>query len=115
MILPLPPLELIALVSRFPPELLYALAGIWVSMIGLRGVLAEDNYYCKIVAVNIMGSGIFLLLGALARRAPEGPPDPISHGMVLTGIVVAVSVTALMLALVGYLHDRGDEDGEDAP
>ena len=97
-----------------PPAMLYALAGIWITVIGLRGVLAEDNGFRKIVAVNIFGSGVFLVLVALARRAPEGPPDPIPHGMVLTGIVVAVSATALMLALLGHLHDvGGDEPGED--
>lgn len=106
---------LVAAVHRFPPELLYALAGIWVAMIGLRGVLAEDHYYRKIIAANILGSGVFLLLVALARRAPDGPPDPVPHGMVLTGIVVAVSATALMLALVGYLHDQEDQDGGDDP
>ena len=99
-----------------PPALLYALAGVWIVVIGLRGVLAEDDFFRKIIASNILGSGVFLILVALARRAPEGPPDPVPHGMILTGIVVAVSATALMLALLGHLNDLGDPpEEEDAP
>lgn len=95
-----------------PSALLYALAGVWISMIGLRGVLAEEEWFRKIVGANILGSGVFLLLVALARRAPEGPPDPIPHGMILTGLVVAVSATGLMLALLGFLHDQNKTDEE---
>lgn len=94
-----------------PGALLYALAGIWITVIGLRGILAEEEMFRKIVGANVMGSGVFLLLVALARRAPDGPPDPVPHGMILTGLVVAVSATALMLALLGFLNDR--ENGED--
>lgn len=95
-----------------PGALLYALAGVWITVIGLRGVLAEENYFRKIVGANIMGSGVFLLLVALARRAPDGPPDPVPHGMILTGLVVAVSATALMLALLGFLKDREHEEDD---
>lgn len=94
-----------------PGALLYALVGVWISVIGLRGVLAEEEWFRRIVSANVMGSGVFLLLVALARRAPDGPPDPVPHGMILTGLVVAVSATALMLALLGFLHDQ--QDGED--
>ena len=89
------------------PALIYALAGIWITVIGLRSVLVEEHFFRKIIASNILGSGVFLVLVALARRAPDPdiPPDPIPHGMVLTGIVVAVSATALMLALLGHLND----------
>lgn len=98
-----------------PPALLYALAGIWISVIGLRSVLVEEHFFRKIVASNIFGSGVFLVLVALARRAPEGPPDPVPHGMVLTGIVVAVSATALMLVLLGHLHDLEKPDNQEDP
>lgn len=93
--------------------LLYTLAGIWITVIGLRGVLVEENYFRKIIASNILGSGVFLVLVALARRAPTGPPDPVPHGMILTGIVVAVSATGLMLALLGHLKDLDDDNGEE--
>lgn len=97
-----------------PSSLLFALAGIWITVIGLRGVLGEEDGFRKIIGANVFGSGVFLFLVALARRAPEGPPDPVPHGMILTGIVVAVSATALMLALLCYAKETpGDsEEGE---
>jgi multicomponent Na+:H+ antiporter subunit C len=58
----------------------------------------------KVTALNLMGSGVFLGLIALGARTPSGPPDPVPQAMVLTGIVVAVSATALMLALIRRLH-----------
>ena len=42
----------------------------------------------------------FLVLVALGGRTPGAVPDPVPHAMVITGIVVAVSATALALALV---------------
>ncbi|MCC5847035.1 MAG: NADH-quinone oxidoreductase subunit K [Verrucomicrobia bacterium] len=89
------------------PALIYALAGIWITVIGLRSVLVEEDFFRKIIASNILGSGVFLVLVAMARRNPDlnVPPDPVPHGMILTGIVVAVSATALMLALLGHLND----------
>jgi len=96
-----------------PPGLIFALAGVWISVIGLRGVLAVEDWFRKIVGANVFGSGVFLLMVALARRAPaDQPPDPVPHGMILTGIVVAVSATALMLALLSYLKDSADPDVE---
>lgn len=95
------------------PSLLYALSGIWITVIGLRGVLAEEDFFRKIIAANLFGSGVFLVMVALANRPlADGPPlpDPVPHGMILTGIVVAVSATALMLALLGHLHHTGDQD-----
>jgi multicomponent Na+:H+ antiporter subunit C len=51
-----------------------------------------------------MGTGIFLFLVAAAARNGLENPDPVPHAMVLTGIVVAVSATALGLALAGRIH-----------
>ncbi len=99
-----------ALCDSFPPALLYALAGVWICAVGLRGLLAEENLFRRIVGANLLGTGVFLVLVALARRSPSGPPDPVPHGLILTGIVVAVSGTALMLALLVSLLDRGGED-----
>jgi multicomponent Na+:H+ antiporter subunit C len=91
------------------PALLYSLAGIWVTVIGLRGVLVEADILRRILAAGVMGTGIFLFLVAMARRTPTGPPDPVPHGMVLTGIVVSVSAIGLLLALLGRLHSLEDE------
>ena len=64
----------------------------------------------KVLALNVMGSGVFLLLIAAAYRGPDAAPDPVPHALVLTGIVVAVSATALALALGRRL--RRDDNHE---
>ena len=40
------------------------------------------------------------MLIALAKRTAEITPDPVPHAMVITGIVVAVSATALALVMM---------------
>jgi len=80
-------------------SMLYALAGVGLFVLGLHGLIVQTHLLRKILALNIMGSGVFMLMVALARRAPENP-DPVPHAMVITGIVVAVSATALALALI---------------
>lgn len=83
---------------------LYGLTGVAVFGLGIYGVIAHAHLIRKILAINFMGSGIFLVLGAVARRASEGMPDPVPHAMVLTGIVVAVSATAFSLSLTRRIH-----------
>jgi multicomponent Na+:H+ antiporter subunit C len=62
----------------------------------------------KLIAINITGAGVFQLLVAVAYRGLDQAPDPVPQALVLTGIVVAVSATALALALWNRLED-GDE------
>lgn len=82
------------------PAFLYALAGVGLFSLGLYALIVHAHLLRKILALNIMGSGVFLVLGGLAGRAPQGPPDPVPHAMVITGIVVAVAATALALVLM---------------
>lgn len=72
--------------------------------IGLFGLIVYASILRKILALNIMGSAVFLLLASVAARDGTDAPDPVPHAMVLTGIVVAVSVTALALAIARRLH-----------
>jgi multicomponent Na+:H+ antiporter subunit C len=67
---------------------------------GFYALVVYAHLLRKILAVNVMGSGVFLVLVALARRSGETTPDPVPHAMVITGIVVAVSATALGLGLM---------------
>ena len=84
--------------------LAYATSGVAMFAVGLSGLFLHREVIRKILATNIAASGAFLVLVALARRAPAGAPDPVPHALVLTGIVVSVSATALALALVRRLH-----------
>ncbi|MDZ4180181.1 MAG: cation:proton antiporter subunit C [Coriobacteriia bacterium] len=79
---------------------LYALTGAALFCIGLYGLVVRPHLLHKVLALNIMSAGVFLVLVGIARRVPGDIPDPLPHAMVLTGIVVTVSSTAFALALV---------------
>ena len=82
------------------PTILYAMAGIGLFVLGIFALSAYTHLLRKIIALNVMASGIFLVYGALAHRLPNQGADPVPHALVITGIVVAVSATALALALM---------------
>ena len=79
---------------------LYTIVGAGLFSLGLYALIIHRHLLRKILAINIMGSGVFLILVALAARTQGRVPDPVPHAMVITGIVVAVSATALALALM---------------
>lgn len=79
---------------------LYALTGVGLFCLGFYALIVFDHLLRKILALNVMGSGVFLVVVALAKRGGETIPDPVPHAMVITGIVVAVSATALALGLM---------------
>ena len=86
--------------------------------IGFTSLLMHRNIIKKIIGFNLMDSAIYLFLasqgyiqGRLAPVVTSGTDaslyvNPIPTGLVLTGIVVSVSVTAFLLALTCRLYDR---------
>lgn len=87
-------------------SLLYALAGAALCGIGLFGLLSLAHLLRKLLAFNIMGSGVFLVLVGLAQH--RSGPDPVPQALVLTGIVVAIAATALAVVLIRrYYHQSG--------
>jgi multicomponent Na+:H+ antiporter subunit C len=86
---------------------LYALASAALFAIGVYGLLSRPQLLRRLIALNLIGSSVFLLLVAFARRHPDGI-DPVPHAMVLTGIVIAVSTTAFGLALARRLYRLTD-------
>lgn len=87
--------------------------------IGLTNLLLQKNLIKKIIGLNIMDTAVYLLLatqgyieGRMAPIIVDGNTDPslyinpVPSGLVLTGIVVSVSVSALMLALTIRLYKR---------
>ena len=87
--------------------------------VGLATLLLHRNLFKKILGLNIMDTASCLLLTSMGyiegRTAPiivDGVTDverygnPLPAGLVLTGIVVSVSVTAVMLALTVKLYER---------
>lgn len=87
--------------------------------IGFANLLFQKNLIKKIIGFDIMDTAIYLFLaekGYIAGRMPpivvngiqdvESYINPIPSGLVLTGIVVSVSVSALMLSLTIRLYQR---------
>ena len=76
--------------------------------VGLYGLIINPQPLRKILAFNLIGSGVFLLFGAIARRgaAVGMGGDPVPQALLITGIVVAFSATALAVALVLRLFDE---------
>lgn len=88
-------------------------------VIGFANLLLQKNLIKKIIGLNFMDTGTYLFLaekgyiqGRMAPIIADGVQDaslyinPIPSGLVLTGIVVSVSVTALMLSLTIRLYQR---------
>ncbi len=67
----------------------YLLAGAGVFIIGFHALLAQAHLLRRIMALNVMGSGVFMVFIALSARTAGEAPDPVPHAMVLTGIVVS--------------------------
>ena len=95
------------------------MAAMIVFGIGFTTLLLHRNMIKKIIGFSIMDNSIFLFLAAKGyiegRTAPivvdgvtsmEAYINPIPAGLVLTGIVVSVSVSAVMLALTVRLYRR---------
>ncbi|MFY0665008.1 MAG: NADH-quinone oxidoreductase subunit K [Natronospirillum sp.] len=79
------------------PVMFWLGIGIVLFVLGLHGVLLARHAIRRIIAINIMGSGVFLVMVALAARGEVR--DPVLHALVVTGLVVAVSATAFALRL----------------
>jgi multicomponent Na+:H+ antiporter subunit C len=78
---------------------LYALGGVAVFFLGFFAVMARAHLLWKVLALNLMGTGVFLFLLAAAPRLEAGAADPVPQAMVLTGIVVSAAATALALGM----------------
>ena len=87
--------------------------------IGFTMLLFQRNLVKKLLGMNIMDTGTFLFLASMGYIAGRKAPivtngvmetsayiNPVPAGLVLTGIVVSVSVTAIMLALTVRLYKR---------
>lgn len=94
---------------------LYLLAGAALFAIGFHALLAQAHLLRRIMALNVMGSGVFVVLIALSAQIPGAVPDPVPHAMVLTGIVVSVCATGFAVALADRLLAAGEgkENEED--
>jgi multicomponent Na+:H+ antiporter subunit C len=82
------------------------LVGAALTGLGVYGLLASPHPLRKLLALNLLGSGIFLLFGVIARRGAAAGlgGDPVPQALIITAIVVAFSATAIAIALLLRLH-----------
>ena len=81
---------------------LYGVCGAVLVGLGLFGLIVHPQPLRKILAFNLIGSGVFVLFGAVALRGAAAGfgGDPVPQALVITGIVVAFAATALAVALL---------------
>ena len=102
---------------------LFGLLGALLVGLGLFGLIVHPHPLRKILSFNLLGGGVFLLFGVIARRGAGAAlgGDPVPQALVITGLVVAFAATALAVALLLRLYQesgaatlRADPPGEDA-
>lgn len=103
----------------------YYFFAIVLFIIGFHTMLTHNNLIKKVIGMNIMDTAIFLFFVAIGYvhggRAPILEPgvkhtfiNPLPSALILTGIVVAVSVTAYALSLIVKLYQHyGTVDAEE--
>ena len=106
----------------FGPNLwynIYSVIAVVLFSVGFTTLMLHRNMIKKIIGFNIMDTAVYLFLASkgyiAGRKAPiivdnvlsvDAYINPIPAGLVLTGIVVSVSVTALMLSITIRLYER---------
>lgn len=99
----------------------FGLCGAALVGLGLYGLATGRGALRKLLAFNVLGGGVFLLLAVIARRgaAADLAADPVPQALIITGIVVAFASTALAGALVRRLAEVDPpvtpDAGADAP
>jgi multicomponent Na+:H+ antiporter subunit C len=105
---------------------LYWMAGAALTGLGVYGLLVSPHPLRKLLGLNLLGSGIFLIFGVVAKRGAAAglSGDPVPQALIITAIVVAFSATAIAIALLLRLHaeegtasldDPRRPDGDEAP
>lgn len=94
-------------------------AAVVLFLIGFYILLVKQNLIKKLLGLNIMETAVFAFIVTTGMVDHGSPPvlladasgpwaSPLPHALVLTGIVVAVSMTALALALIVRIkHECG--------
>lgn len=98
----------------------YEAVAVLLFAIGLCVLIFHKDLIKKIMGLNIMDTGVYLFLASMGYIEGKLSPifrgenvinaaayvNPIPAGLVLTGIVVSVSVTAISLSLTVRLYDK---------
>jgi multicomponent Na+:H+ antiporter subunit C len=94
------------------------LLAVWIFLTGLYGIVTSRNLIHIAVCVSVCQSATYVLLLAIGYREHGTAPvygdiptsrtvvDPVVQALTLTDIVVAVAVSALLLALALKAYER---------
>ena len=88
----------------------YLAAGVALICLAVYALIADRHALRAVLALNIMGGGVFLVLVGVAARPDT--PDPVPHALVLTGIVVSVATSGLAVAIIRALGRQSRPEGE---
>jgi multicomponent Na+:H+ antiporter subunit C len=96
------------------PAVLFGLCAAALVGIGLFGLIVQPDPLRKLLSFNLIGGGVFLLFGVAGKRgaAMGFAGDPVPQALVITGIVVAFSASALAVALMVRLSEATDSTDE---
>ena len=98
--------------------LLPYLLAVFVFLVGLYGIVSSRNLIHIVVCVSVCQSATYVLLLAIGYRNHGTAPvfadiptsrkvvDPVVQSLTLTDIVVAVAVSALLLAIALKAYER---------
>lgn len=83
------------------PTTIFGLCGAVAVGLGLYGMVVNPQPLRRILAFDLLGSGVFLLLGVVSRRGAAAGfgGDPVGQALIITGVVVAFAASALTVAL----------------
>jgi multicomponent Na+:H+ antiporter subunit C len=93
---------------------LYGLCAAGLVGIGFYGAILGRSALRRLIAFNLVGSGVFILFGAVARRggvAASVASDPVPQALVITGLVVAFAATAVAVAVLTRLAATREDAG----
>jgi multicomponent Na+:H+ antiporter subunit C len=81
---------------------LFGLCAALLVGLGIYSLIINPEPLRKIIAFNVVGTGVFMLFGAIAYRgaAAGWGGDPVPQALLITGLVVAFCATALAVALL---------------
>lgn len=95
--------------------MIYNLVFIFLFMLGLYTVTVKKNLIKMVIGLNIMETAVFFWVITINNRGGSFPiyqldninqtlVDPIPQALILTGIVIGASTTALLLTLIIELN-----------
>jgi multicomponent Na+:H+ antiporter subunit C len=95
----------------------FGIVGAALVGLGLFAAIVQPQPMCKLLGFNLLGGGVFLLFGVIARRGAGAgfTGDPVPQAIIITGLVVAFSATALGVTLMQRLFEESGATGLDPP